>query len=113
MTRDQKLDQLRRHQDAATDILTRGVACLEDGPDRLLASAPGLRAELSDTLGAYQSFKHAEVFDPALASDDPERRAAHQGSRPSVKSGSSSARSASVRGSARTSAIRRPAVPSP
>ena len=67
------LDQLRRHQGSALEVLSRGVRCLEGGKAELLASSDELRQQMGEALGAYQVFKHEMIFDPAIASADPER----------------------------------------
>ena len=73
MTRSIDQAALRHHQEAALSVLSRGVACLEDGQAAVLAASPRLRQELADVLGAYQQFKHERVFDPAIASGDEQR----------------------------------------
>ena len=67
------LDELHRHQERALAVLARGTACIERGPDALLAADAEMRAELGTVLNGYQRFKHERIFDPAIASDDPER----------------------------------------
>ena len=66
-------DALRHHQAAATDVLRRGVACLADGPQAMVPANAGLRAEMAVVLSEYQQFKHARIFDPAIASGDRQR----------------------------------------
>ncbi|MBJ6122468.1 hypothetical protein [Sphingomonas mollis] len=67
------LDRLHRHQRLAQDILTRGAACIDGGPDIALPAIAGLRAEMGQVLRDYQIFKHEEIFDPAVTSGSPDR----------------------------------------
>ena len=73
MTASIDLEALRRHQELALGILSRGVAALEQGPAATVAAAPQVRQELGDALRAYQIFKHERIFDPAIASGDEQR----------------------------------------
>ena len=66
-------DELHRHQEQALAVLAREVACLEKGPDAVLAAGASLHAELGVVLGGYQRFKHQRIFDPAIASGDHQR----------------------------------------
>lgn len=68
-------DALRRHQEIALGILSRGAECLDRGPAAVLADGVGLRRELGDALREYQLFKHERIFDPAIGSADEHRAA--------------------------------------
>ena len=65
--------ELRDHQNRALDVLRRGAACVEAGPDAVAASLVPLRAEMADALQRYQVFKHERIFDPAVASGNKTR----------------------------------------
>jgi hypothetical protein len=75
MDRITDLDALRRHQQAALELLSHAVTCLEAGPEVVMAASPTLRRELGEVLGAYQRFKHERIFDPLIQSDDEQRAA--------------------------------------
>ncbi len=64
------LNRLHDHQRRALDILARAAEALDGGLDR---ARPDLRAEMGEVLRDYQIFKHEEIFDPAVASGNPER----------------------------------------
>lgn len=66
---------LHAHQQAALDVLERGSLCIDAGVDAVVAALDPLRAELAQVLNAYQTFKHDGIFDPAVASGDPDRMA--------------------------------------
>jgi hypothetical protein len=73
MDQQQLIAQLARHQEASLAVLADGVEAIETGQAAVLARSAELRARLAEALGGYQHFKHAHIFDPAIASDDPER----------------------------------------
>jgi hypothetical protein len=75
MDQDARLAALHDHQQAAFAILAEGAEVIERGPDAVIVAGIGLRQRLAAVLGAYQQFKHREIFDPAIASGDPERTA--------------------------------------
>lgn len=75
MTRDDALAALQRHQSAALSDLTAATDAMDGDRDAFLARQPAMRARMSAILGAYQAFKHDGVFDPGIASVDPERSA--------------------------------------
>lgn len=76
MTREEALDRLGEYRAAALAVLSRGTTVLGEGRDALLAQQAELRAALMAALGRYQAFKHEAIFDPAIASPDPDRQAA-------------------------------------
>ncbi len=61
-----RLERLRQHQDTALAIMRGGEALLRD-PSRDTAALARARWALMRVLGAYQLFKHREIFDPAIA----------------------------------------------
>lgn len=69
------LDDLDTHQAAMLSSIARAAELLE-------CDVAGVRAcrhiegDLADTLRSYQSFKHGEIFDPAITSGSPSREAA-------------------------------------
>ncbi|GGB36417.1 hypothetical protein GCM10011380_27280 [Sphingomonas metalli] len=65
-------DALYAFQHQAHAILSEGSTVLEGKGDDALAVLPQMRARLGEVLGAYQVFKHERVFDPAVATGDPE-----------------------------------------
>jgi hypothetical protein len=73
MEHDRLADSLRQHQEVALRLLAEGADALAQGPAVVLEHSAGLRQELRQVLSAYQVFKHDIIFDPAIASGDPER----------------------------------------
>ncbi len=65
------LSDLNDHQRRARDVLVRGAACVEAGPDAVAAQSSALRAEMAAVLGDYQVFKHERIFNPAMTNADP------------------------------------------
>ncbi|KKC24198.1 hypothetical protein [Sphingomonas sp. SRS2] len=70
---DNLLHRLDEHQAKAFDIIKRGDVLLAVNaiPDQGLLSAA--RWELTRVLGAYQAFKHHELFDPIIRNGPPDK----------------------------------------
>ena len=75
MEQDDLTAALQQHQRAAHVLLRQGADAVSAGVGPTLSALPALRAELAAVLNAYQTFKHEGIFDPAVASGDPERLA--------------------------------------
>ena len=67
------LADLHRHQHEALALLSEWLDAIDAGPAVLAARNEDLRERLGRVLGAYQQFKHAGIFDPAVGSADAER----------------------------------------
>jgi hypothetical protein len=66
---------LQRHQRAAYQLLKQNAEAVSAGVEPTLATLPALRIKMTAVLNAYQVFKHAAIFNPAVASGDFERAA--------------------------------------
>jgi hypothetical protein len=71
--RDILLSRLDEHQAKALRVIDRGDVLLAPGADPDTAQLVQSRWELTRILGAYQAFKHHELFDPIIRCGTPDK----------------------------------------
>jgi hypothetical protein len=76
--RDRLLSQLEEHQMKALEIIARADVLLAPGAVPQLPLLSQSRWEFTRILGAYQAFKHHQLFDPIIRTGPPDKAAIAQ-----------------------------------